>query len=62
MANKPSISHKSEWLRSKTQATVYAVKDVEKRNTPPLLVGLKTGTTTLEINLAVPQKVGNSFT
>ena len=25
-----------------------------KRNTPPLLVGLKTGTTTLEINLEVP--------
>jgi hypothetical protein len=28
-----------------------------KRNTPPLLVG----TTTLEINLEVPQKIGNSF-
>jgi hypothetical protein len=26
-----------------------------KRNTPPLLVGLQTGTTTLEISLAVPQ-------
>jgi hypothetical protein len=25
-----------------------------KRDTPPLLVGLKTGTTTLEINLEVP--------
>ena len=25
-----------------------------KRNTPPLLVGLPTGTTTLEINLVVP--------
>jgi hypothetical protein len=31
-----------------------------KRNTPPLLVGLQTGTTTLEISLAVPQKVGHS--
>jgi hypothetical protein len=30
-----------------------------KRNTPPLLVGLQTGTTTLEINLDVPQKFGN---
>jgi hypothetical protein len=29
-----------------------------KRNTPPLLVGLQTGTTTLEINLEVPQKIG----
>jgi hypothetical protein len=34
-----------------------------KRNTPPLLVGLKiVGTTTLEINLAIPQKIGNRFT
>ena len=28
-----------------------------KRNTPPLLVGLQDGTTTLEISLAVPQKM-----
>ena len=27
-----------------------------KRNTPPLLVGLQIGTTTLEISLAVPPK------
>jgi len=27
-----------------------------KRNTPPLLVGLQDGTTTLEISLEVPQK------
>jgi hypothetical protein len=31
-----------------------------KRNTPPLLVGLQVGTTTLEINLATPQKNENS--
>ena len=31
-----------------------------KRNTPPLLVGLKTGRTILYINLAVPEKVENS--
>jgi hypothetical protein len=31
-----------------------------KRNTPPLLVGLQTCTTTLEISLAVPQKIGQS--
>jgi hypothetical protein len=30
-----------------------------ERNTPPLLVGLQTGTTTLEINLEVPQKSRN---
>lgn len=28
-----------------------------KRNTPPLLVGLQTGTTILEISLEVPQKL-----
>jgi hypothetical protein len=33
-----------------------------KRKTPPLLVGLQAGTTTLEISLAVPQKTGNNFT
>ena len=30
-----------------------------KRNTPPLLVGLQACTTTLEISLAVPQKIGH---
>ena len=33
-----------------------------KRNTPPLLVGLQAGTITLEISLAVPQKIGHSTT
>jgi hypothetical protein len=33
-----------------------------KRNTPPLLLGWQAGTTTLEISLAVPQKIGNSST
>jgi hypothetical protein len=33
-----------------------------KRNTPPLLVGLHTCTTTLEISLVVPQKIGHSTT
>jgi hypothetical protein len=33
-----------------------------KRNTPPLLLGLQAGTTTLEINLAVPQKIGHTTT
>jgi hypothetical protein len=33
-----------------------------KRTTPPMLVGLQTGTTTLETNLAVPQKIETSFT
>jgi hypothetical protein len=33
-----------------------------KRNTPPLLVGLQAYTTTLEISLAVPPKIGHSTT
>jgi hypothetical protein len=30
-----------------------------KRNTPPLMVGSQAGTTTLEINFVVPQKIGH---
>jgi hypothetical protein len=33
-----------------------------KRNTPPLLVGLETGTTTLKISLLIPQIIGHSTT
>ena len=33
-----------------------------RKNTPPLLVRLQTGTTTLEINLEVPQKTGSRST
>jgi len=33
-----------------------------KGNCPPLLMGVQTGTTTLEINLVVSQKIGNSPT
>ena len=39
--------------------TVHIGKNVEKEDTPSLLVGLQTGTTTLEINLELPQKIGN---
>jgi hypothetical protein len=31
-----------------------------KRNSPPRLLGLQTGTTTLEIILALSQKIGNN--
>ena len=34
--------------------------DQQWRNTPPLLMGLQAGTTTLEISLVVPQKIGHS--
>jgi hypothetical protein len=57
-----STSHQSEWLRSKIQVTADVGEDVKKKNTPPLLVGLQVGTTTLEISLAVPQKIGHSIT
>jgi hypothetical protein len=34
----------------------------EKRNAPPLLVGLQAGTTTLQLPLEVRQKIGNRST
>jgi hypothetical protein len=33
-----------------------------ERNTPPLLMGLQAGKTTLEISLEVPQKIGHGTT
>ena len=51
----------SEWVRSKTQVTAHVAEDV-KRNTLQLLLGLQTGTTILEINLEIPQKIGNRST
>jgi hypothetical protein len=42
--------------------TADAGEDVEKRNTPPLLVGLQARATTLEMSLAVAQKIGHSIT
>jgi hypothetical protein len=35
---------------------------LRKRNTPPLLVGLQSGTATLEITLVVPRNIGHSTT
>ena len=45
---------------SKTEVTADAGEDVEKNNIPPLLVILQDVTTTLEISLAAPQKIGHS--
>ena len=42
--------------------TADASKDIEKEEHSSLLVGLQAGTTTLEISLAVPQKIGHSTT
>ena len=53
--------HTSEWLRSKPQVTANIGENVQKRNIPPMLVGLQTGTITLEIILEVPQKFGNKY-
>jgi hypothetical protein len=39
--------------------TAGAGKDLEKRNTPPLLVGSQGGTTSLEISLVFSHKIGH---
>ena len=46
----------------KTQVTAHVTRMWGKRNIPTLLVGLQIGITTLEINLLIPQKTGNSST
>ena len=50
----------SERLRSNLRREQVLVRMWRKRNTPPLLVGLHAGTTTLEISLVVPQKTGHN--
>ena len=42
--------------------TSHVGEDVKKEKTPPFLVGLQTGATTLEIYVVVPQKIENTFT
>jgi hypothetical protein len=49
-------------IKNSGDNTYIFLKMSRKRNTSPLLVGLQTGTTTLEINLEVPQKTGYSST
>jgi hypothetical protein len=46
------------------KTNIKADEDVEKEEvfTPPLLVGLQAGTTTLEVSLAVPQKTEHNTT
>jgi hypothetical protein len=38
---------------------MHVGKDVKQENTPPLLLGIQTSITSMEINLGVSQKVGN---
>jgi hypothetical protein len=45
----------------KTISDSHAGKDAEQGNPPPLLLGVKRATGTMEINMAVPQKIGNQF-
>jgi hypothetical protein len=47
---------------AKTKQQQMLARVWSKENTPPLLVGEQTCTTTLEINLVVSQKIGNSST
>jgi hypothetical protein len=50
-------------VKIKSQVTAHAGEDTERReHTPPLLVELQTGTTTLEINLEIAQKIRNRST
>ena len=42
------------------ESSGYMPRMWKKRNTPPLLVGMQVGTTTLEVSLAVPQKNGHN--
>ena len=45
-----------------TQMTIDAGEVGEKEEHSPLLVGLQTNTTALEISLAIPQKIGHNTT
>ena len=48
--------------RIENSSDIHTGEDVEKGNTPLLLGGVKTCTTTLEITLAVSQETGSSST
>ena len=48
------ISHWSEWLPSKSLQTINAVEGVGKGNPLTLLVGMQTGTATMEKSVEIP--------
>ena len=48
--------------KSKTPMIAYSIEDVSKGNTHPLPMGMQTCTITLEISMAVSQKIGNQPT
>ena len=47
-----------KWME--LENTILSEETQMEKNTPPLLGVLKVGTTTLEISLEVPQKIGHS--
>ena len=51
--NYNEVSHWSEWSSSKNLQITIAGEDVEKGNPPTLLVGMSTGTATMENNMKV---------
>ena len=55
-----SMTDKSSMQQLKRQHILARMQS--KRNAPTLFVGVQPCTTTLEINLVVAQKIGNSFT
>jgi CO dehydrogenase/acetyl-CoA synthase epsilon subunit len=59
---RPDRMAKIKTKQNKTQVTEMLARMWRKMNTPPLLVGFKAGSTTLEISLAVPQNIGHSNT
>jgi hypothetical protein len=57
-----SIVIREMQIKTTLRFNLTPVRMVRKRNTPPLLVGLQAGITTLENSLAVPEKTGHSTT
>ena len=49
-----TISHQSEWLRSKSLQAINAGEGVEKGNPLTLLVGMQTSTATMENSVEIP--------
>jgi hypothetical protein len=57
----PSDTHQNSWDQ-KLKGQLRLARIWSKGETPPLLVGMQTCTTTLEINLIFSQKIGSNST
>ena len=63
MKRRKRVEGKTRGLNSKTLCVDDVDRGLAHHKAPnPLLVGLQTGTSTLEISLAVAQKIGYSIT